>query len=99
MGCHLQRSARKAWEGDLSERRRNCVLEGASLRGEPNAAPGAREERRAEIRLQFSDLLADRRLGQVQIFRRAGEAFQPRGGFEGDERVERGQALAKSFHK
>ena len=42
--------------------------------------------------LQVANLLADGGLRQVQLFGRAGKAQQARGGFERNQRIERGQA-------
>jgi hypothetical protein len=56
--------------------------------GEADAASAAVEQRLFEKAFQATDLLADRRLGEVQLFGRLVETAQAGGGFEAAQGVQ-----------
>jgi hypothetical protein len=66
----------------------------AALFGEHEAARESLEQRRVEIALESADLLAHGRGAHAQLRAGRDEAAEPRGGFEGAQCVERGQAAA-----
>jgi hypothetical protein len=74
---------------DLRERRVRDQVELLSGAGELQAAVHALEERLPDLLLERLDLAADRRLGNEQLMRRAGEAQVARGSAEAPEQVER----------
>jgi hypothetical protein len=57
-------------------------------------AAGALEQAAAEMFLQGADVPAHRALGDGQLLGGAGEGRMPRGGLEGAQGLERGQATA-----
>jgi hypothetical protein len=58
--------------------------------GQADAAPGAVEQRLLQVAFQAADLLADRRLGEVQRLGGLVETAQAGSGFETAQGVERG---------
>nr|WP_246007437.1 hypothetical protein [Halomonas nitroreducens] len=61
--------------------------------GEADAAPVAQEQRLFEVGLETADLLADRRLGDVQLLGGTVEAAQASGGLEAAQGVQGRPAL------
>ena len=61
----------------------------AALVGQLHRAVRALEQLHLQAALEASDLLTDRGLRQVQLLAGAGKAQQARGGFEGDQRLQR----------
>src|SRR5690606_25981461 len=59
----------------------------------------AAKERLAQVVLQRSDLVADRRLGDIQFLGGTRKAPQPRGGLEADERGKRGEGSIRVLHE
>ncbi len=59
----------------------------------------AAEQRHPQVLLQRLDLVADGGLGDEQLLGSLGEAEVPRGGLEGPERVQRGQAHRFTSHE
>ena len=57
--------------------------------GELDPAADAAEQRTAELRFETLDAMADRALGEIELFGSLGEARMPRGGLEGAQGVER----------
>ena len=66
---------------------------GARRVGELHAAPGAAEQFHAEVFLEAFDLVAHRRLRDVQLDRRFLERQVARGGLEYPQRIQRRQAV------
>ena len=71
------------------------------LRGDQKIAPGIDQfdpppdpakQRLAKVIFQHADLMADGRLGDVQLFGRAGKTLQPGGGLKADQGGKRGKA-------
>ncbi len=56
--------------------------------GQQQTAADAAEQLEPQPLLEAADLMADRRLGDVELGRRRGEAEMPGGGLEGAQRVE-----------
>ena len=70
---------------------------GLSVVGQQQGAVEAAEQLALEPLLQGLDLVADGRLGDVQLLGGAGEAQMPRRGLEGAQSVERRQALGHGY--
>ena len=66
---------------------------GARRLGELHAAPCAVEQLHAEVLLEALDLVADRRLRDVQLARRLLEREVARSSFEDTQRIQRRQAV------
>ena len=62
--------------------------ERAARVGEDHAAPDALEERRAQLAIEQVHAAADRRLGEMERCRRAGESAAPHDRHEGLDVVE-----------
>jgi hypothetical protein len=61
---------------------------GLPVGGQRQPAGEAEEQAHAQVGLEDAHLMADRRLGHVQLVRRAGEAEQAGGGLEGAQGIE-----------
>ena len=61
---------------------------------QPQAARPPEEQRLAQQAFQVANLLAHRRLGDVELFSRRGETEAPGRRFEGTQPVQRGQSAA-----
>ena len=87
----LRRHQRRGF-GDDAHRMLDLARIGAARAGQDRAAGMALEQRHAQELLELLDLVADRRRRDAQFLGTLSEAAVPRGGFEGQQRLERRQA-------
>jgi hypothetical protein len=84
--------------GHSIEQRGEPSAEPAAGVGELDSAAGPNEERSAEPLFEIADMPADSSVGDEELGGRHREAFEPGGGLERFQRIERGQAAGHRGH-